>query len=65
MQFLHFVAFSNSSECSQITKVSSIKIFLNAPMKPVKVSEAVQKTLQQPAENSQPVVRKEDLHLYS
>lgn len=43
------MAFNNSNECSQVTEVSSI----NAPRKPVKVSEAVQETLQQPAENSQ------------
>lgn len=50
MQFLHFVAFSNSNECNQMTKVASI----NASRKPMKVSEAVQETLQQqPAENTQ------------
>lgn len=50
MQFIHFLAFSNSNGCSLITEVSSI----NAPRKPVKVSEAgVQEIVQQPAENSQ------------
>lgn len=50
MQFLHFVAFSNSNECNQIAKDASI----NASRKPMKVSEAVQETLQQqPAQNTQ------------
>lgn len=52
-----FMAFSNCNECCQITEVASI----NAPRKPVKVSETVHKTLQQPAGNSLQS-EDEDLH---
>lgn len=51
------MAFSNCNECCQIPEAASI----NARRKPVKVSETVNKRLQQPAKNSLQS-EDEDLH---